>query len=271
MKEVITSSNRNLLGIDIGGSNVKVIFDSADATLKYSYPTGDDFTVKDLEKLLESVCDSLPNTPDSIGIAFSGITKDGKSVYKSPLPCLPDGFSADILKKFSRSIAFINDANAAAICGLYENPHSKVLAAITCGSGIGLGIMINGKLFTGSNGAAGEIHGNFIGSSTNPYKVGNLASGRNLKRKIDSSTFAESVCEAGTYLGILMTHVVNCFNPDTIYLSGGCLNFDGYLKSAEAFLRNNGYDSLTRDLQIVCAKDLSYSGAIGAAKFNYYI
>lgn len=264
-------NTRHLLGIDIGGTNVKIFFDTPGNTLKRIYPTGDEITVSELEMLLESICNKLPVKPDFIGIAFSGTTKDSKSVYKSNLPCLPSGFDASFLHKYTKSIAFANDANAMTICGLYENPNSKVLVSITCGSGLGMGIMINGKLFTGANGFAGEIHGNFVGSYDTPFKAGKLASGRYLKKHMSESDFSMYVKQSGTYLGMVITHVVNCFNPDTIFLSGGCLQFKGYKETAETFLRNNGYPDLTKDLNVVYPTESLFAGAIGASKLNIYI
>ena len=134
---------------------------------------------------------------------------------------------------------------------------SKNLVFYTLGTGVGGGLILNGKLFHGSTGVAGEL-GHITVLEDGPVcGCGNkgcleaLASGTAIVRlakemlhifpetvlmdKLDSLTpevvFAcakegdylarEIFREVGTYLGIAIASVLNMLNPDTVVLGGG--------------------------------------------------
>ena len=101
-----------------------------------------------------------------------------KPVNLSPTICLPGKTSIAfrLFKKLSTlPIYFENDANAAAIaekwwgCGLgYDN-----LVYIKLGTGVGSGIMINGEIYKGFNGTAGEIGHTTIEADGRACRCGN--------------------------------------------------------------------------------------------------
>ena len=91
---------------------------------------------------------------------ISGTTRDGLAVSSTSLQCLENLTTKDFAHLGQNNIRFINDSNATALAGILEYPDAKVLIGITNGTGIGCGVVINGQLFTGANGLAGEIYGN---------------------------------------------------------------------------------------------------------------
>lgn len=156
-------------GIDLGGTNIAVgIVDENFAIVsKASAPSlcprpGEDLAA-DMAKVTLEAVENAKLTMDDIewvGIGCPGtIGSDGSVIYANNLDFynVPLGkYIHDILKK---DIYVTNDANAAAfgeyIAGAAKG--AKNALAITLGTGVGGGIIIDGKIYTGTYGGAGEL------------------------------------------------------------------------------------------------------------------
>ena len=137
-----------LCGIDIGCTNIKMAAFTTSFVAQQSVPSGDDMTKEELIEIVSKFYTSFNYKFKGLGIAFSGCTIDNRSVCDTSLQCLRDLSVHDFSHLHCKKIALINDANASALAGLLEYPDSDVLLGITNGTGIGCGIVINGKLFT---------------------------------------------------------------------------------------------------------------------------
>jgi glucokinase len=157
----------------------------------------------------------------------------------------------------------LNDANAAALGEHHFGAGRGVanLVYLTIGTGIGGAVIIDGKLYTGGCGSAGEIGHMTIDTNGPRCECGNigcleqLAAGkaiaREAKKRLGSgerSTLTEAVAgkletvtaedvavaakkgdslavdvinSAATYLGVGMVNLVNIFNPEAIIIGGG--------------------------------------------------
>ena len=169
------------------------------------------------------------------------------------------------------SVYLINDASAAALGEHRFGAGRGVdnLIYLTVSTGIGGGIIIGGKLYSGTNGCAGELGhmtidvngpqcscGNFgcleiLASGTavakealrrlrqgEPSYIIELADGNleNVNAKIVSlaarkgdSLACEIVAETANYLGVGMANMVNIFNPDMIIVGGSVSRMGGIL------------------------------------------
>ena len=161
------------IGIDLGGTNIAVglVNEFYRIEVKKSTPTlasrpSDEITA-DMARLCLEVC-AAAKTPiteiESIGIATPGIANldNGCVEYSCNLPFkrypivkkLASMLDVDVSK-----IKIANDANAAAygeaIAGAARGSSDSIM--VTLGTGVGGGIIIDGKIFTGFNHAAGEI------------------------------------------------------------------------------------------------------------------
>ncbi|MDO5119097.1 MAG: ROK family protein [Coriobacteriales bacterium] len=158
-----------VLGIDIGGTSIKVGLFSTEGVLEAvtKIPTGEivseaAFAVvtTGLKRLLADNGAS-PEDVIAIGLDVPGpVDDDGKVGMLANIELDPDGLKAAILRSFPRAnLAFVNDANAAALGELWQGTakgaNSFVLVAI--GTGVGGGVVANGKLISGAFGAGGEI------------------------------------------------------------------------------------------------------------------
>lgn len=151
---------KNLCGIDIGCTNIKMTALKENTLIQKTVPSGDDLSKENLIKIISEFYTSFNFNFKGLGIAFSGCTTDGTHVCDTSLQCLEGLSIYDFVHLNCKNIRLINDANASALAGLLEYPQSNVLISITNGTGIGCGIVINGKLFTGAYGLAGQIYGN---------------------------------------------------------------------------------------------------------------
>ena len=264
-----------VLAIDIGGTKIRTAIISNKGQVMAKEQC---LTLADEE--LQAVIDRIFSTIDrllglrnidssqlhSISVAAAGAIDFEKGlVTSSPnLPGWHDVPLRDIVKKKYRLDTFlINDASAAAL-GEHEfgaGRRINSLVLLTVGTGIGGGIIINGKLYSGQSGSAGEIGHMTIDVNGPRCNCGNtgcletLASGTAMAReaikritqgersslteivegKIENIT-AEKVLvaaqggdslaldvisRAATYLGVGMVNLVNIFNPEMIIVGGG--------------------------------------------------
>lgn len=156
------------IGIDIGGTNtvVGIVDSSRQIVAKGSFktrPDGDHALF--IEKLYNFSADLAEKSGISlseiraVGAACPGVIKDGNVVFSANLKMNNVQFDEMLKKRFSVPSYVCNDANAAAfaeaVCGCGCGAHS--LVAVTIGTGIGGGIVLDGKIYDGVGGAAAEI------------------------------------------------------------------------------------------------------------------
>lgn len=159
------------IGIDLGGTNIAagLVNEKFELIAKDSTPTlvgrPNEEIVQDIARLAKGLCQSAGITEAdvaSLGIASPGVVDDesGCVIYANNLdfrnfPILPH------LRKYLSipELHIENDANAAAwgeaIAGAAKGSRSSVM--ITLGTGVGGGIVTDGKVLKGFNSAAGEL------------------------------------------------------------------------------------------------------------------
>lgn len=161
----------NILGIDIGGTKCAVSYgikDGHNLTIveKLKFPTtGVDETIA---ALLDTTAGLMAkhgldaSNTGAIGISCGGPLNSETGMVMSP-PNLPGWDNIPIVKlfndKFGVPTGIHNDANA---CALAEwkfgaGIGTRNMAFLTFGTGLGAGLILNGKLYTGTNDNAGEL------------------------------------------------------------------------------------------------------------------
>jgi len=201
-----------------------------------------------------------------ISIAAAGAIDFEKGLITSSphLPGWHDVPLRDIVKERYKVNTFLmNDADAAALGEHYFGAGQGVnnLILLTVGTGIGGGIIINGRLYSGASGSAGEIGHTTIDINGPRCSCGNtgcleaLVSGTAVAKEAikrirqgerssltevvggkianitakevsiaardGDSLASEVVLKAATYLGVGLANVVNIFNPEMIIIGGG--------------------------------------------------
>ena len=172
------------IGIDLGGTNIAVGLVSEDGKIihKDSVPTGADRSyqeiIKDMGMLANKVIKDGGATVDeikSVGIGSPGScdNKKGMVIYANNINFLNTPIRAELQKYIDKPIYVENDANVAALAEYaILNREMQCFIAVTLGTGVGGGMIINGKIFSGFNGAGGELGHTVITEDGEPCTCG---------------------------------------------------------------------------------------------------
>ncbi len=159
------------IGVDLGGTNIAagLVDEKYTIVCKKSVPTGaerePECIVADMATLCTSLCEEAGVSLDdviSIGIASPGIANHDTGVveYANNLPFRKFPIGPLLSEKLGGKKVYIeNDANAAAwgeaIAGAAKGTKNSVM--ITLGTGVGGGIIIDNKVYSGFNYAGAEL------------------------------------------------------------------------------------------------------------------
>jgi len=155
------------VGVDLGGSKIAaaIVNDEGEIIERVHMPTkadaGPEAVVSGVIKACESLLENSNHKPLSIGIGVPGTVRDdiGLVVFTPNLPLKNIFMTKELSDKYNCPVRLGNDANCAALGEAVAGgaKGAKDVAMITLGTGLGGGIIINGKLHTGLSGAGGEI------------------------------------------------------------------------------------------------------------------
>lgn len=156
------------VGVDIGGTNILIgIIDEdynivAKKSIKTNPPRSAEEIADDILKTTEILCKTydIPfSTIVGIGVACPGLVKDGIIINAANLKLENVDFEKIISQKFNKICAVCNDANAAALGEYVKGAGNEYrsLVAVTIGTGVGGGMVLDGKIWDGFNGAGAEI------------------------------------------------------------------------------------------------------------------
>lgn len=299
----------NIIGIDIGGTKCAVI--SADENGKLHkinrFPTTD---VKEtLERIMDGVAELKPEKNPLIGISCGGPLDSTKGIIQSP-PNLPGWDDIPIVKMFTNQFggrAFLmNDANAGALAEWQFGAARgyKNVLFFTHGTGMGSGIILNGLLYEGTTGDAGEVGhirlekdgpvgygkaGSFEGFCSGGG-IAKLAEARGyyplmsgIKREITTKDIAiaaengdqealDILALSGKYLGKALSMLIDVLNPEIIVLGSIYLRAGKFLKSA--MMETLKEETLARSLEackivpIGLGEDIGNYAAIAVAVYR---
>ena len=157
------------LGLDVGGTKVAAALVDESGTIvvrtRHSTESHDyQALVNGLVAAVEEACSD--QTVGAVGLAIAGnVAADGSRVLFSPhLPLAGEPLKRDLEHRLQRTVIVENDANAAAWAeyryggfgvGAGENGIDDVLM-VALGTGLGAGLVLDGQLYRGSLGFAGE-------------------------------------------------------------------------------------------------------------------
>ncbi len=158
------------IGVDIGGMSIKAgIVDNkgnilVNGKISTEQERGFANTIRNIADLCQKLLDKAglsEDDIDSIGVVTPGIPdkKNGILIFSNNLQFRNVPIKSELQKYFDIPVYLDNDANAAAlaesVAGASKNIENSVL--ITLGTGIGGGIIINNKIYSGFNDAGSEL------------------------------------------------------------------------------------------------------------------
>jgi fructokinase len=291
------------LGIDLGGTKIEIVALDDDGTTlareRVPTPTGDyDGTIRAIGDLVRGVEGRLDRT-GSVGIAMpgafsaqTGLVKNANSVVLNGKP-----LDRDIGAYLGRVVRMDNDANCLALSEAVDGAAAgaSVVFGVILGTGVGGGLVIDGKVVAGGNRIAGEWGHNPLpwpqpdelpGSPCYCGKAGcieTFLSGAGLGRAYTERTqralpahgiaaaALRGDAEAGAALAIYrdrlargLASVVNIVDPDAIVLGGGLSNIEAVYEGLLARIARYAFtDALST--RIERARHGDSSGVRGAA------
>lgn len=197
-------------------------------------------------------------------------------------------------ERFGVPSAVDNDANCMAMGEHTVRPagHRQSIM-VKIGSAIGAGVIVDGRLYRGATGAAGDItHIRIDGVADVPCSCGNtgcletVASGaalvRILRERGADVTSPEDVVRlaadadpeatravrrAGEHLGQVLAANVNFFNPDAVYLGGILSTLEPFVAAVRSRLYESCHPLVTEHLTIERARLGADAGVVGAGQF----
>lgn len=156
------------IGIDLGGTNIAagIVNENGEIIIKDSVPTlkerPTDEIVEDMARLCRTLCDDSGISMDeikSVGVGCPGSIDDKNGIvsYSNNIPMNNYPMREVLEGKINKPVSLANDANAAALGEYVHNGNGcESFLMITLGTGVGSGLILNGKIFSGFNGVASE-------------------------------------------------------------------------------------------------------------------
>jgi glucokinase len=205
-----------------------------------------------------------------------------------------------------RSVLLENDANAASLGEMWRGAARgyQTILCLTLGTGVGGGIILDGKLWRGADGAAGELGhitvqpfggvvckcGNtgcleVYGSATAIVRMAREGLATHPSSRLHSLDQNDLTAEqvfyaalagdelaqevfrtAGVYLGVAMASYVNIFNPEIIVIGGGvAAAWEMFARHAQAEVLRRAFPLPAQRCRIVRAECGDDAGLVGAA------
>lgn len=304
---------RTVIGVDLGGTNIvsAVVNESGKVLGKDKRPTLSHLGAKDV---MLRIADSIRSASHKSGLAWSshlgvGIgspgpldSKRGVVIYTPNLNWHNVHIVKFLQKELHQRVFLENDANAAALGESWvgAGQGEKVVLCVTLGTGVGGGLVVDGKIYQGATGVSNHIghivvdpegpqasYGNrgFLEQYASALGMARLAKEARLKplrgQPANPRTFEEMALKgnqkakkvyekAGKMLGIGLTSAIHLLNPSVIVFSGGVSRAGDLLfKPMHQELNTRCFKSHLKGLKFRLAKLGDNMGAVGAARLAW--
>ena len=277
-----------LWGIDLGGTKIEgAILPSLNdpvplirTRVDTESSKGYDHILSQIEKLVKQMQNESRQKPQKIGFGTPGVLDPFLQTMKNCNSTALNGqpLKKDLQKVLGVPVELANDANCFALAethwGIVKEkfPEASVVFGIIMGSGVGGGIIIDGKVWNGCHGIAGEWGHNYLDDSGGACYCGKtgcvetIISGPALQRFYASvtgnniplkeivaryqqqsdATASQTIQRLCRFFGKAVSVVTNLLDPDVIVVGGGVGNIDALysegLKSLREFIFNNRVD-----------------------------
>jgi fructokinase len=290
------------IGLDVGGTKLEIIAidRSGNEVLRHRVPTPRGSYEGTVESVRALVTDAEQRVgPSTVGIGMPGAISPATGLVKNANSTWLNGrpFGRDLSAALGRDVRLANDANCLALSEATDGVaagRSPVFAVIL-GTGVGGGLVVDGRVVTGTNAIAGEW-----GHNPMPYPttaewpgpacycgktgcVETLLSGPGLERdymqesgtrltalEIAAAASAGNTCARETLgryehrLARAVSAIVNIVDPEVIVLGGGVSNIDDLYEAVPRLWKGFIFSDRV-DTQLVRAKHGDSSGVRGAA------
>ncbi|MEK4403642.1 ROK family transcriptional regulator [Sporosarcina sp. FSL K6-6792] len=298
------------IGIDLGVNYLLGVLTDLDGNIfQEKVMTFKNLSYNEIEEQLFNTIDSLissvPPSPHGIvgiGVGVPGIVDNSGEVLLAPnLNWTNVNLKSILQKKYNLPVIIENEANA----GAYgekkfgAGKEFENIIYVSAGIGIGVGLILNGSLYKGSNGFSGELGHMTIQVNGSKCRCGNdgcwelYASEQALinnaglldiplpsNKEGDLNnllTLAENgnkdviklFEQTGDYLGVGINNIINIFNPQQVIIGNRMASSKKWLEeSLNTRVANQALWFQRSDLQIDFSELSTLSSALGVAAFS---
>lgn len=308
-------TQRSVIGIDLGGTNCRgaLVPDDGDPVSPVAFKTdigaGFDRFLRRFISFCRTLMDegkALGKPVAGLGLGFPGLVSPDGAITVAPNLSPFNGIRlADLLGgELGIPVRVVNDVNAIALGEAHRGAGQAFASflTLTLGTGVGGGLILERRLWTGADGAAGEIGHMVVKPAGHPCGCGargcleQYASAtaivricRELRLRRDKGApdvscpaTAEEVAAAalegcgvaqktfdiaGRALGQVLAGIANLLNLDGVVIGGGVShNLELLLPSLHAEIEHRAFGVTARRMQIVKASLGSNGGILGAAQ-----
>lgn len=293
------------IGIDLGGTKISAGVVNSEGKVLYSAEKvateehlGKEKVLENIKNIVKDITSNFKDKLEGVGMGMPGFV-DAKGVLLTGGPYLKSVVGVNIktfLEESTGLPAFVtNDANCFAMAeARYGAGKGSInMAGVIWGTGVGAGIIVDGKLLEGCHGGAGEFaHFNISDSLEEHFdelRVSANCAGHDVVRmykekggkiadpnvkliyESDEPAAKEVINRAINFFGIALSSLVTTVNPELIVLGGGLSNLpdEVYDRLYEQVRKRVYIDYMTDNLKIVRYKLSADSGMIGAASLVF--
>ncbi len=287
------------IGVDLGGTKILagVVAHTGEIVRRHERPTPTDSQDALVRELEIAVGELMSDDVAALGFGVPGPLdlRAGRTFDMVNLPFHDFPLRDHMAERFRRPVGLDNDANAAAIAEWRIGAGRGVddLVMLTLGTGLGGGVISNGRPFRGAKGAGAELghvvivhdgrpcQGSCMGRGhLEPYVTG-LAATKAAQAAFGPAADAHSLlrlanegdeqarsilAEIGSYLGSGMGSFANIFGPELIVIGGGfgVASWEYVLPSAEKIMRREALRPMRDTVHVARAELGTVAGLIGA-------
>ncbi|HKY30491.1 MAG TPA: ROK family protein [Pyrinomonadaceae bacterium] len=304
------ASANNFIGVDLSGPSLRAAIVSNEGQIieRREVPRDADRLVPQIGEIVSELRGVNPHI-GAVGIAVPGLVnrQTDRVISSRDLPStVRDDLHEELTRATGVRVEIENDANAAAY-GEYTagaGRGSRDMFYITIGEGIGGALVLEGRLWTGATGFAGEVGHITIDTEGIECECGNtgcletVASGPNIVRRARERLFRDGTSSlsklavnknftaadvaheanhgddfalmmierTGKYIGTGVASVLNLLNPERIVLGGGVMDAgDLILKPIIQETKRRAFQPCFEATQILAASLGDDAVAVGAA------
>lgn len=278
-------ANESIIGVDLGGTNVSI--GRVESHQIIEHVSANITTSGEVQQIMSEIVAGIEQVFDpsiaGIGIGVPSIVdvEEGIVYNVQNIPSWEEVHVKKILEdRFQRPVYVNNDANCFAVGEKYFGKGKKFcnLVGVTLGTGLGAGIIIDDRLYSGTNCGAGEFGSiSYRDRIIEYYCSGQFfenvhgIKGQQVyeKAREGHAVSLEIFDEFGTHLGEAVKTILFAVDPEAIILGGSvCQSFPYFEKAMWDRINTFPYRK-TIDRLVVETSDQKHSAVLGAAALYY--
>ena len=288
----------NRIGIDLGGSKIDAVVFDAHETVIFEKRVE---TPKTYQGIVEAIAALVEDAgAGSIGVGAPGSAHPATGLWRNAniLVCNGQNLAADLEAAIGRAVRLENDANCFALSEAVDGAAAGhgVVAFFTIGTGLGGGVVVNGKIIRGANSEAGEFGHTglpwmtqedwppvpcFCGKAgcTEMYvsgtgliadylrSAGNTLTGKQIieKARAGEAAAAAALARLQDRFARVCANILNILDPDVYVMGGGMSSLPELVEQLPPLIQRYSFSG-TGQAHVVRAKHGGNSGVRGAAR-----